>query len=245
MALDRRRKGYTSEGTGSARSPNPTDDAMTLLRALAAMFVLALAGCVETRFESPIGDNIETCDARWKGIWAEADEANRDRPGDSMAFYVDDDCKFIVLDDPDKNGVAKQIHIPVNYVHADGKDYVVVTDAALKPLADIKPPHGITPAPEKSYFFARYTLRRDRLDIYQVDDERMAKLVIDGAVDGTVDKTHNELHVYVHGSRAEMQTLVRTRPIFKDKPTKFARSSQTLADFRKSQQRATPGKGTP
>lgn len=217
---------------------------MTLHLTLAAILVLALAGCVETRFESPIGDNIETCDARWKGIWTEADEANRDRPGDAV-FYVDDDCKFIVLDDPGKDGTAKEIHVPVNYVHADGKDYVVVADTSLKPLADIKPPHGVTPVPEKSYYFARYTLRRDRLDIYQVDDERMAKLVVDGTIGGTVDKTQNELHVYVHGSRAEMLALVRARPIFKDKSTRFVRSQQTLEDFQKSQHRVAPAKGTP
>jgi len=155
---------------------------MKLLRMLIAFAALASAGCVETRFESPIGDNIETCDARWKGVWAEADEANRDRPGDTVAFYVDDDCKFVVLDDPDKDGTAKETPVPVNYVHADGKDYVIVTDTSLKPLADIKPPHGVTPVPEKSYYFARYTLRRDRLDIYQVDDERMAKLVVDRVI---------------------------------------------------------------
>jgi len=215
------------------------------LRAFIACAVLMLAGCVETRFESPIGDNIETCDARWKGIWAEADEANHDRPDDTVAFYVDDDCKFIVLDDPGKDGISKQTHVPVNYVHADGKDYVVVADTALKPLVDIKPPHGVTPVPEKSYYFARYTLRRDRLDIYQVDDERVAKLVVDGVIDGTVDKTQNELHVYVHGSRAEMLSLVRSRPIFKDKSTRFVRSTQTLEDFQKSQHRVAPAKGTP
>ena len=218
---------------------------MTLHRVIAVFLVLALAGCVETRFESPIGDNIETCDARWKGIWAEADEANHDRPGDTMAFYVDDDCKFIVLDDPDKDGTAKETHVPLNYVHADGKDYVVVADTSLKVLADIKPPHGVMPAPDKSYFFARYTLRRDRLDIYQVDDERMAKLVVDGTLNGTVDKTQNELHVYVHGSRAEMLALVRSRPIFKDKPTRFVRSQRTLEDFQKSQHRVSSPKGTP
>jgi hypothetical protein len=218
---------------------------MTLHRIFAGIFVLALAGCVETRFESPIGDKIETCDARWKGLWAEADQANHDRPDDTMAFYVDDDCKFIVLDDADKDGVAKQIHVPLNYVHADGKDYVVVADTSLKTLADIRPPHGVTPAPEKSYFFARYALRRDRLDIYQVDDERMAKLIVDGAVDGTVDKTQNELHVYVHGSRAQMQALVRSRPIFKDKPTRFVRSKQTFEDFQKSQHRVSSAKATP
>lgn len=218
---------------------------MTLHRTLAPILVLALAGCVETRFESPIGDNIETCDARWKGIWAEADEANHDRPDDTVAFYVDDDCRFIVLDDPGKDGTSKEIHVPVNYVHADGKDYVVVADTALKPLVDIKPPHGVTPAPEKSYYFARYTLRRDRLDIYQVDDERMAKLVVDGAIDGTIDKTQNELHVYVHGSRAEMLALVRSRPIFKDKATRFVRSRQTLDDLQKSRPHASPAKATP
>ena len=218
---------------------------MTLHRTFAALLVLALAGCVETRFESPIGDNIETCDARWKGLWTEADEAHQGRPGDTVVFYVDDDCKFIVLDDPDKNGTAKEIHVPVNYVHADGKDYVVVTDVSLKPLVDIKPPHGVTPVPEKSYYFARYTLRHDRLDIYQVDDERVAKLVVDKVIDGTVDKTQNELHVYVHGSRADMLALVRARPIFKDKSTRFVRSTQTLGDFQKSQHRASPAKGTP
>ncbi len=218
---------------------------MTLHRTFAAIFVLALAGCVETRFESPIGDNIETCDARWKGVWTEADEANHNRPGDTVAFFVDDDCKFIVLDDPDKDGARKETYVPVNYVHADGKDYVVVADTSLKPLADIKPPHGVTPPPEKSYYFARYTLRRDRLDIYQVDDERMAKLVVDRVIDGTVDKTQNELHVYVHGSRAEMLALVRSRAIFKDKPTRFVRSTQTLEDLQKSLHRVAPAKATP
>ena len=217
---------------------------MTLHRTLAAIFVLALAGCVETRFESPIGDNIETCDARWKGVWAEADEDNHDRPDDTVAFYVDDDCKFIVLDDPGEDGTVKETHVPVNYVHADGKDYLVVADTSLKPLVDIKPPHGVSPVPEKSYYFARYALRRDRLDIYQVDDERMAKLVVDGVLDGTVDKTQNELHVYVHGSRAQMLALVRSRAIFKDKSTRFVRSRQTLEDFQKSQHRVAPAKGT-
>ena len=47
----------------------------------------ALAGCVETRFESPLGDNIETCDPHWKGVWA--DPESSDEPS---AIYVDDEC---------------------------------------------------------------------------------------------------------------------------------------------------------
>jgi hypothetical protein len=208
---------------------------MTLPRILAAFFLLMLAGCVETRFASPLGDNIETCDAGWKGLWVSADESNHDRPDETdAAFYVNDDCQFIVLDQPEKNGALKQIHVPVNYVHADGKDYIVVADTAVKGLADIRPVHGVTPAPEKSFYFARYRLRGDRLDLYQVDSERTAKLVIDGKLDGTIDKTRNELHVYVEGTRAQMLDLVRTQAIFVDKPVKLARSRQTLEQYEKS-----------
>ena len=58
------------------------------------LLVLLLAGCVETRFESPPGDNIETCDARWKGLWIGADAKRRGEldpgvdPAD-LAFELD------------------------------------------------------------------------------------------------------------------------------------------------------------
>jgi hypothetical protein len=219
---------------------------MTLPRILAAFLALTLAGCIETRFESPIGDNIETCDAGWKGLWVDAGGGSYDRTGDGdAAFYVNDDCQFIVLDQPEKNGALKQIHVPVNYVHADGKDYVVIADTAVKGLVDVKPPHGVAPAPEKSFFFARYRLRGERLELYQVDSERTAKLVIDGKLEGTVDKTRNELHVYVNGTRAQMLDIVRTQAIFEEKPLKLTRSRQTLEQYEKSMLPNVPAKGTP
>jgi hypothetical protein len=219
---------------------------MTFMRILAAFLALTLAGCIETRFESPPGDNIETCDAGWKGLWLDAGGGSYDRVGDDdAAFYVNDDCQFIVLDQPEKNGALKQIHVPVNYVHADGKDYIVIADSAVKGLVDLKPPHGVTPSPEKSFFFARYRLRGDRLELYQVDSDRTAKLVIDGKLEGTVDKTRNELHVYVNGSRAQMLDIVRAQAIFEDKPMKLARSRQTLEQYEKSMLPNAPSKGKP
>jgi len=209
---------------------------MMMLRLLLLAFgLLALTGCVETRFESPIGDNIETCDADWKGLWVDTDDAKRDRPEASgAAFYVNDACEFLVIDQPEARGALKQIHVPVNYVHADGKSYLVVADVAIKGLAEVKAPHGVTPVPDKSFFFARYALRGDRLDIYQVDSARVAKLVIDGKLDGTVDKTQNELHVYVRGTRANMLDIVKTQPIFDDKPFSLKRSRQSLEDYEKA-----------
>jgi hypothetical protein len=211
------------------------------LRVLATIALsTAVAACVETRFESPIGDNIETCDTGWKGLWL----GTPDRPGernDATAFYVNDACEFTVIDQPEKNGPLKQVHVPINYVHANGKDYVVVADTAVRSLVDIKPPHGVTPAPDKSFFFARYRLHGDRIELYPVDDARVAELVIEGKVGGTVDKTDNELHVYVHGTRAQMLDLVRTQSIFKDKdPLRLARSRQTLDQFQKSLMSGAP-----
>ena len=201
---------------------------MPVLRWIAGAGLLAvLAGCVETRFESPIGDNIETCDVKWKGLWGDADSATE--PG---AIYVDEDCRFIVLDQTERGGPLKQIHVPMNFVHADGRDYLVVADSALKGLVELKPPHGIDPVPDKSFFFARYRVRGDRVEINQVDSEAVARLVIDGKLEGSVDKVANDLHVYVRGNRARMLEIVRTQPIFQSKaPTVLVRRKQSVDEF--------------
>ena len=201
---------------------------------LLALVALASAGCVETRFESPIGDNIETCDVGWKGLWIPFED-RKDDAKDATAFYVNDDCQFIVIDRPEPNGPLKQIHVPVNYVHADRKDYIVVADTAIRGLVELKPPHGVKPAPEKSFFYARYRLRGDRIELYPVDSARVAKLVLDGRLEGTVDKVGTELHVYVGGSRAQMLDAVRTLAIFDEKNgIVLVRSRQTLEQYEKS-----------
>ena len=199
-------------------------------RLLGVIGIALLGGCIETRFESPLGDNIETCDVRWKGLWVDPDAKE-----DATAIYVDDDCHFIALDQPEKGGPLKQIHVPMNYVHTDGKDYLVVADTSLKGLVELKPPHGVEPVPEKSFYFARYRVRGDRIEIDQVDSARVAKLVIDGTLDGTVDKSSNDLHVYVRGNRARMLEIVRTQPIFDSKrTTRLVRRKQSVAEFEHS-----------
>ncbi len=214
---------------------------MKPLHLLLAILALASAGCVETRFESPIGDNIETCDAGWKGLWIGVDD-RKDEAKDATAFYVNDECQFTVLDRPEKNGALKQIRVPVNYVHADRKDYIVVADTAIRGLVELKPLHGVTPVPDKSFFFARYRLRGDRIELYPVDTARVAKLVVDGKLDGTIDKVGSELHVYVRGSRAQMLDAVRTLAIFDEKNAiVLARSRQTIDQYEKSMLPASAG----
>jgi hypothetical protein len=192
--------------------------------------LILLTGCTETRFESPLGDNIETCDVRWKGLWTDTETKS-----EATAIYVDNECHFILADQPEKGGPLKRIHVPMNYVHADGHDYLVVADTSLKGVVEIHPPYAIDPVPAKSYYFARYRMRGDNVEITQVSSERAAQLVIEGKLEGTVSKTANELHVYIRGDRARMLEIVRKQPIFDDqKPTKLEHRKQTLDEFEQS-----------
>lgn len=193
------------------------------------VLLMLLAGCVETRFESPLGDNIETCDARWKGLWIDRDN---DTTRTADAFEVDGACELTLLDQPEPGGPLKRIRVAVNFVHDGGSDYLVVSDAQIHGLGTLDPPYGIKPAPAKSFFFVKYRLRGDVLELYEVDSERTAGLVIDGTLDGTVSKTAGELHVYVRGDRVKMLEIVRRQHIFSDKPAATLQSSrQSAADY--------------
>jgi hypothetical protein len=193
--------------------------------------IASLCGCVETRFESPLGDNIETCDTRWKGLWT-VDKSPKD---DAGAFWIDNECRFTVLDQPERGAPFKQIHVPVNYVHDKGKDYLVIADVALKGLVELKPPYAIDPTPQKSFFFARYDVHGNRIELRDVDSEATAKLVVEGKLQGTVSKTANELHVYVRGDRAAMLEIVRGNTIFSGKASLVLnRADQTPADYEQS-----------
>ena len=119
------------------------------LAALMLAGAVALGGCTETRFAAPLGDNIETCDTRWKGLWLDADDSAT--PQGASGLFVDAGCQVEVLDQPEPGGPIKRLHVPVNFVHDRGNDYLVVSDAQLKGLVELPAPHAVSPAPEKSF----------------------------------------------------------------------------------------------
>lgn len=196
--------------------------------------MLTLCGCVETRFESPLGDKLETCDARWKGLWTPAPPEAQD-----AAFFVDADCRFFVIDRPARDKPVRRLEIPLRYTQVDGQDYLVVADTALKDLVEIQPPPGIDPVPAQTYFFVRYRIDGDRIDLAQVNSERVAKLVEIGKLDGTVSRANKELHVYVRGDAARMLKIVRDEPVFEGSaPTYLARSALSVGEFERKLARA-------
>lgn len=205
---------------------------MRFLAIVLAALSLMLGGCVETRFESTPGDRIETCDARWKGLWLDSSQGASEQPTQELAFFVDDACRFILLERPEKNGPLKQIHIPLNFVHDRNVDYVVVADNQLSGTIVLPPVHEIKPAPKKSFFIARYRMSGNKLEIHTVDSRRAARMIIDETLRGTVSSANRELHVYIQGDRATTLELLRKHSLFSDKPAaRLERSKKTLQEF--------------
>lgn len=202
-----------------------------LLLALAA---LLLAGCVETRFESPPGERIQRCDEGWKGVWL-------DRSEDSQVagLHVDEQCRSFVLTQLEAGGPLRQAPVPLNFVEHRAQRYVVVADAALQDLLTLPPVHGVTPVPTRNFFIARYRLRSEKLEIHKVDDRAAARMIIDGALEGTVSSTLNELHVYVRGTREDTLRIIDTPGLFERKPSiVLERSRRTLAEVEAELMRA-------
>ena len=203
-----------------------------------ALSAIVLGGCVETRFESPLGGRQESCDARWKGLWIGPDPADQ-----SAAVFVDGACHVFVIDKPAPDKPVRRVELPVRYRHVEGRDYLSVEAAAFKELADLDPPYAIEPAPAHAYFFARYAISGDRLEIDMVNSKRVAQLVIDDKIDGTVGKSTNGLHVFVRGDPARMLEIVRNEPIFDGvAPTILVRSKLAVGAFERNLERATAKK---
>lgn len=206
--------------------------------ALMLIACVAICACTETRFASPPGNKLENCDARWKGLWLPKDELDS-----GSAFYIDDACRFSVLDQPKNGNPMKRTRVTLNYVHAGDKDYLVVADGALKGLVDVQPVYGIDPAPAHAYFFARYTATKDRIDVYTVDSEHVASQVVADKLDGSVSKTHNELHVFVNGDPARMLEILRDDSIFSSKPgIELVRSNLGVGEFERHARRSLSNK---
>ncbi len=201
---------------------------MTLRLATLALAFLLLGGCVETRFASTPGTAIDACDARWKGLWLDVDPASRHDEA-APGFLVDKDCRFLLLEEPERGGPLKPVHIPLNFVHDRGTDYVVVADDQLRGVASIKPVgHGLA----KAFFVARYRIDGARLEIDLVDTARVARLIGDGRLSGSVDRDGNEVHALVRGDPQRVLEILRSEPIFAEgKPLVLARDPRDLPTY--------------
>lgn len=178
-----------------------------------------LAGCSETRFESPPGQNIERCDTDLRGLWLAVDS----KPGELDGFDIDGECRTRILTRTEPGGPVQAIQVPVNFVHHRGKHYVVVADEALKGLIELPPIHGVNPLPKRNFFIVRYDVRGDRLRLFNVDDRAAGHAILDGTLEGTISSTLDELHVYVRGTREQILQALDTPDLFERKASSVLR----------------------
>ena len=197
-------------------------------RLAALLALLALSGCNVTRFESPPGDALDSCDTRWRGLWiAHEDDGEL---GDA-AIHVDEACRLMMLDQAERGGPVKSVHMPSNFARVGRDDYVVVSDLALKPLYELGPVPGVSEQPARTFVLMRYRFRGERLELYDIDDQKVALLVVDGSIEGTVLKSHDGLQVYVQGDRARIAKVLAAHKLYDDKPTVLERSDWTPEQF--------------
>ncbi|MEZ5455109.1 MAG: hypothetical protein R3F04_03210 [Lysobacteraceae bacterium] len=190
---------------------------LTVFGLIACLF--SLAGCTETRFESPPGQNIERCDTNLRGLWLAVDS----KPGELDGFDIDAECRTRILTRTEAGGPAQAIQVPVNFVHHRGKHYVVVADEALKGLIELPSIHGVNPVPKRNFFIVRYDVRGDRLRLFNVDDRAAGHAILDGTLEGTISSTLDELHVYVRGTREQILQALDTPDLFERKATSVLR----------------------
>ncbi|MGA8278712.1 MAG: hypothetical protein WB784_11035 [Rhodanobacteraceae bacterium] len=203
---------------------------------VAGLLALAASACEETRFATPPGTDLADCDPAWKGLWL-GDDTSDERP---EGIYVDAQCRLSVIETESPGATPKRTPIALRYATIAGKRYVVAAQSALKPLFDLPPPYAIDPPPGDAYFLARYRVSADRIELFRVDNAKVAKLVIDGKLDGTVSKTDNELHVFVRTNAAGLVDLLRRENIFTDTPGIVALRSHLDIDALPHAERSGP-----
>ncbi len=180
-----------------------------------------LAGCVQTRFESLPGDQVEACDARWVGNWRVVITGEDDDP-DELHASIGADCNEIRLFEDgkadDKNDArlhfAKVGNLSVLAVQ-------ILDDKHDKAEASAdKQPDG--------YHYFRYVARARQIDLHAIDHERVAHLLVDGKLRGSIELNsqgtrakrprHDTLDNFVAGDPSAMAKAVRSRGLFKRRP---------------------------
>ncbi|MGH8123248.1 MAG: hypothetical protein ACREPT_10815 [Rudaea sp.] len=190
--------------------------------ALVPMFAIALAGCVSTIFESPPGTAASACDPRWVGNW-DVQMANPKAQGDDkLVLRVGAQCKTLSVVE-NGNEQRDLDHAVLAFASIRGNRI-----AAFKLDPDSNGTKSKPAEWETGYHYFSYVANDGQIRLRQVDDERIAKLLIDGKLSGRTEKItrypgasqpaeSGTLHNFVAGTPQEMVHALATYPLFSDK----------------------------
>ena len=182
----------------------------------------ALAGCVSTIFESPPGDATTSCDARWVGNWEVHAADPKTESDDKISLRVAPECKSLVIIE---NGTVQHDLDHAILIFASMRNSNI---AALKLSAETADANAKTSDWETGYRYFSYAASEKEIRLRQVDDERIAKLLIEGKLLGRTERIsrypgarqpedQGTLHNFVAGPAQEMLRALESYPLFSDK----------------------------
>jgi hypothetical protein len=197
---------------------------MKALRLLAVILVaLVASACDETRFETDIAANADSaalCRRDLAGNWRIDD----DNAKGADYLVIGADCGVRFFTTRRDNGVDTPVVIAFKpHVLAAGrKIYLTLGDDDFHRIGDssVEPPdasargHAIENAGFHYYVIAP---KRDRLRLYGVDHEAVARAIIAGDVKGEVHKVDDQLHNVVRGDAERIDKLVHERWVFQSR----------------------------
>ncbi|HNR91130.1 MAG TPA: hypothetical protein PKO41_01775 [Dokdonella sp.] len=189
----------------------------------ALTLLLVLAGCVETRFESLPGDQVERCDARWVGNWRfVSSEDKREAADDAVFIAIGAGCRDIRVFEKGKQD--DDLTADLHFARVDRMRILAVQLIEQKDKGKAKGEW------DGGYHYFRYDTRANRIDMYAVDHDRVAHLLIDGKLRGRVEMVsqrpgvHRQSHGrsqenFVAGDASAMVEVVRKPGIFEKRPS--------------------------
>jgi hypothetical protein len=183
---------------------------------------LLLSGCVSTIFESPPGDKTTPCDTRWVGTWElhPADAAVKDE--DRIILSVEPGCNVLRFTD---NGKLQHDldHATVLFAELDKASILALRLPASGSNNDSKPSEW-----NLGYHYFSYIVQGSEIHVRQIDDEKVAHLIVDDKLPGRTEKitrypgAHQpsdgrNLQNFVAGSAQDMTQALAAYPLFFDK----------------------------
>ena len=191
-------------------------------RLAALILTSALAGCVSTIFESPPGDTTTSCDARWVGNWEVHAADPKTESDDKVTLRVAPECESLVVVE---NGTVQHDLDHAILIFTAIRNSNI---AALKQSQETKDTNAKTSDWETGYRYFSYTANEKEIRLQQVDDERIAKLLIEGKLLGRTERIsrypgarqpedQGTLHNFVAGPPKEMLRALESYPLFSDK----------------------------
>jgi hypothetical protein len=187
---------------------------------LTLLLVCLLGACQQTRFEALPSGALSDCDNAWVGAWRiEVSTESKDEDEGPVYWLVDEKCARYQTLETDRE-LEQENEYTLRYVQQGAQHYLV----ASKPGSD-----GDDSAWDKGFMLFRYELRGDdEIRAYEIDNQRVAHLIVDGAIAGRSEvKSETEkdgktkldsIENMIAGPTSATDAVIRRKGVFKRKP---------------------------